>query len=436
METGKKFDKEHIMRWLKPLLSWDYLYEHYEWDEESLGKYQYPVNWTNIARNKRIKWNARMIEKFKERIDWNTFSWEGPVEVYTAEHLEKFKEYWNWYLLSQRDDWDPSEELLDAFADYWDWDRLHGAYKLSRFTFIDIEKYFAYLKRMSRCELRKTDITRWMRLEVAKDFYDVCSWDSRFYFLYQKENDDWQKLSSMTNIRWRSKVIALVKDYIDWDLFSSAKDEAMRREQFRYRIENLEKFKDYWNWDLLSENGYLNWSYKLLDRFVDRWNWSKIVDNWGVVFNNMGTITPNSVRAFIGEFVARYRKYISGEALNASLMGEILRRDGDWTFIFTKPYLERHENQMRPCFFNFFSLETKWEWDYELLDKYVDYWDWRKLINNDGLVPLFLVDFVVRYQRYIPWDDIGLSLLGDKIREELWRDKGKDAINLLLTDKK
>lgn len=427
METTGKFDKEHIMRWLNPLVSWDSLCENFEWDEEILEKCQNRVNWTNIARNRRVKWNAQMIDKFKERIDWNTFSWEGPVEVYTAEHLEKFKEYWNWYLLSRNRNFELSKELLDASADYWDWDyllkwgRYPGGYPFKYQLARKSKKLFYTLGML--------DIKCIADLEKAKDLYDVCMWDIPFLEKY-KEYIDWHKISCNPNMDWTSGMIRQFKDYIDWDAFSSQKTYRL------YTVKKLEKYKDYWNWTLLSGNGYLEWNEGLLKRFADWWDWSKIVDNWGVVFR-LG-IQANCFYTFdfVEKFVARYQKYIPEETLKVSLMGEILRREGDWAFIFTKPYLEKYEHQMTPSFFDILTLENKVEWDYDLLDRHVDDWNWQRLINNDGMAPLFSVDFVVRYQEYIPWDKLEGSFLRKKVVEELCEAKGKNMVDLLLTNER
>ena len=438
METRKKFDKEHIMRWLNPLVSWDSLCENFEWDEEMLEKYQNRVNWTNIAKNKHIKWNAQMIDKFKERIDWNTFSWEGPVEVYTAEHLEKFKEYWNWYLLSRNRDFELSEELLDAFADYWDWTYILKRRRYPRgypFKFQFVRKS----KKNYTVLAGKLDIECVADLEKAKDWYDVYAWDVSFLENYKKYID-WHKISCNPNITWTVEMIGQFKDYIDWNAFSCVKDDSYSPRL--YTRDNLEKYKDYWNWTLLSGNGYLKWDSRLLKRFADRWNWSKIVDNLGVVFNIIDEKDFNFSFDFAKGFVKKYKKYIPEEALKVSLLGEILRRKGGWTFVFTKPYFEKYEHQMKPSLFDemsfepIFSYGDKVEWDYELLDRHVDDWCWRGLIYNEGLAKLFSVDFMVRYQEYIPWDDLEGSPLKKRVMEELWEAKRKDLVDLLLTDKR
>ena len=439
METRKEFDKEHIMRWLNPLVSWDSLCENFEWDEEMLEKYQDRVNWTNIAKNKRIKWDARMIEKFKKRIDWNAFSWQGPKEVYTAEHLEKFKDYWNWYLLSDNRDFELSKELVDAFADYWDWDCLIDWNRLPEGYSFELrrkDKEFIY-------KARGIDVKCVADLEKAKDWYDVCRWDASFLEKY-KEYIDWHKISCNPNIYWTVGMIGQFKDYIDWDAFSGVKDNPYS--PHLYTQENLEKYKDYWNWTILSWNGYLEWSMDLLNRFADCWDWGKIVDNWGVEYNclsewkeehDVEVFTEEVLVAFIEEFVQRYQKHIPEEVFETSLMGEMLRRKGDWEFVCTEPYLEKYAHQIRKEVWRDLSSDSYFKaWSYDLLDRYAGIWHWGDIINNEGVAPLFSVDFAVRYQRYIPWYRLDGSLLGEKVREELCGAKGKDLVDLLLANGK
>lgn len=67
----------------------------------------------------------------------------------------------------------------------------------------------------------------------------------------------------------------------------------------------------------------------------------------------------------------------------------------------------------------------------ELLDKYMDYWDWYDLINNEGVAHLFSIDFVIRYQRYIPWDELNGSLLAEKVRKEFCGGEGRNIVDCL-----
>ena len=506
MDERKKFDKACVMRWLKPLLSWDSVCEHFEWDERLLEKYQEQVNWTSIAKNRHIRWNASMIEKYKERIDWNAFSWQGPEEVfvkveyfldhrnwhfewdegllekyqeqvnwtnvaknkhikwdasmiekfkeridwnafswhgakkvYTAEHLEKFKDYWNWYLLSKNDDFMPSKELLETFADYWDWDMLYLKDKLpnsSYYTKVSHSRKRDYYRKMiGPVEVEHVD--DW---EEITGLYDVYSWKASFLEEH-KERIDWGKISRNPNIKWKPEMIEQFKDYIDWDAFSGVKEHLNIKynpDVSRYTSGNLERYKNYWNWTILSENGDLQWTKCLLDDFVSCWDWSRIVNNWGVIYHYQ-TEEDDDFRIDTEGFIERYWEYIPKEAFQTSLLKEISDRKGDWSFVLTEPYLEKYANQMDQLFLFGLSYDSSFEgWSYYLLDKLADKWGvgWSYLINNQRLAHLFSVDFVVRYQRYIPWDELEGSLLGEKVREELCGAKGKDLIDLLLTNKR
>lgn len=506
MDERKKFDKKCIMRWLKPLLSWDSVCEHFEWDEGLLEKYQEQVNWTSIAKNWHIRWNASMIEKYKERIDWNAFSWQGPEEVfvkveyfldhrnwyfewdegllekyqeqvnwtnvaknkhikwdalmiekfkeridwnafswhgakkvYTAEHLEKFKDYWNWYLLSKNDDFMPSKELLETFADYWDWDMLYLKDKLpnsSYYTKVSHSRKRDYYRKMiGPVEVEHVD--DW---EKIKGLYDVYSWKASFLEEH-KERIDWGKISRNPNIKWKPEMIEQFKDYIDWDAFSGVKEHLNIKydpDVSRYTSGNLERYRNHWNWTILSENGDLHCSRWLLDDFVDCWDWGRIINNWGVMhhFRKKG---DDDCHIDTEGFIELYRRYIPKEAFQTSLLKEISDRKGDWSFVLTEPYLEKYANQMDQLFLFGLLYDSSFEgWSYYLLDKLADKWGvgWSYLINNQRLAHLFSVDFVVRYQGYIPWDELEGSLLGEKIREKLCGAKGKDLIGLLLTNKR
>ena len=237
-------------------------------------------------------------------------------------------------------------------------------------------------------------------------------------------------------------MIEQFKDYIDWDAFSGVKEHINIKydpDVSRYTSGNLEGYKNYWNWTVLSENGGLGWGRCLLDDFVDYWDWSRIINNWGVIYSYRKE-EDDGFHIDAEGFIERYRKYIPKEVFQTSLLKEILDRKGDWSFVFTEPYLEKYANQMDRLFLFGLSYDNpSFEgWSYHLLDKFADEWGggWSYLINNQRLAYLFSVDFVVRYQRHIPWNELEGSLLGEKVREELCRAKEKDLIDSLFTYKR
>lgn len=69
-----------------------------------------------------------MIEKFKNKVDWEELSGSDNKHLFTAENLEKYKEYWNWHKLSGNSNIELTPALLEHFAEYWDWSEIIDCY--------------------------------------------------------------------------------------------------------------------------------------------------------------------------------------------------------------------------------------------------------------------------------------------------------------------
>ena len=69
-----------------------------------------------------------MLDKFRDELDWDALSRSGHLSILTAELFERFKNYWNWNLLSGNTDIEMTCELSDRFIDRWDWWELIDRY--------------------------------------------------------------------------------------------------------------------------------------------------------------------------------------------------------------------------------------------------------------------------------------------------------------------
>ena len=64
-----------------------------------------------------------------------------------------------------------------------------------------------------------------------------------------------------------------------------------------------------------------------------------------------------------------------------------------------------------------------------MIDKYIDRWDWAKLINGHWREEeIYSLDFLKRYQQYIPVDKLEDSALWDAIIDEAVENIKKDMI--------
>jgi len=99
--------------------AWSNLSSDFQFSEAQLEKYEDKLDWKEISRNRNIFWTIPMLEKFIKRLDWQELSRFINDEVLSVELLDKFKDYWNWEVLSESATFTP--EIVEHFADniYW-----------------------------------------------------------------------------------------------------------------------------------------------------------------------------------------------------------------------------------------------------------------------------------------------------------------------------
>ncbi len=73
-----------------------------------------------------------MIERFKNRINWDVFSYCTNKTIFTLDNLELYKDYWDWNSLSESQEIDFSYEIIDKFIDKWNWKKLINNHQASK----------------------------------------------------------------------------------------------------------------------------------------------------------------------------------------------------------------------------------------------------------------------------------------------------------------
>ena len=121
--TTKKLTNEFMEKALNDSalkkLSYDFA-----WSEQMLEKCKNIVDWKEISRNSKIVWTPAMLDKFKRLIDWKELSDTSCETILTEDCLERFKDYWNWSILSGNSSIELDHQLIDKFIDQWDWSEL------------------------------------------------------------------------------------------------------------------------------------------------------------------------------------------------------------------------------------------------------------------------------------------------------------------------
>lgn len=101
--------------------------------ERDIRQRQYPLDCINDR-------------KFKSKVDWEELSGSDNEHLFTAENLERYKDYWNWSKLSGNSSVELTPVLLEQFADYWDWNEIIDCYRRDELYSMEfLEKYQDYI---------------------------------------------------------------------------------------------------------------------------------------------------------------------------------------------------------------------------------------------------------------------------------------------------
>ena len=128
METNNIFDGAYSR--IIEDEAWQRVSGDYPFSAEQLEQYKDRLDWHEVSGNRNISWTASMLEKFKRQLDWHELSRSMPDELYSAEILLKFKDLWDWNVIS----------------DYLVWrEFISNYYNRERFTKEFYEKYKEYI---------------------------------------------------------------------------------------------------------------------------------------------------------------------------------------------------------------------------------------------------------------------------------------------------
>ena len=96
-----------------------------EWSpltESILTKYKNKWDWTLLSGNGNLPWSEELIEKYKDKWTWTTLS-DNENLPWSEELIEKYRNKWNWSLLAINQNIPWSEELIEKYYERWDWNK-------------------------------------------------------------------------------------------------------------------------------------------------------------------------------------------------------------------------------------------------------------------------------------------------------------------------
>ena len=163
--------------------------------------------------------------------------------------------------------------------------------------------------------------------------------------------------------------------------------------------EFMEKFLNDSAWKELSSN--FQWTEQMLEKHKSKVDWEKISNNSSIVW------TPTMLEKF--------KKLIDWEELSKTDCETILTEDCFEQF---KDYWDWAE----------LSDNRDVELNYQLIDRFLDRWNWYKLINRWSEDKLYNIDFLERYADKIPYCKLQNSRLWDRLVEERTKELKNEVI--------
>lgn len=255
---------------------------------------------------------------------------------------------------------------------------------------------------------------------------------------------DWNYISQNTNIQWNRNLIESYKGLLNWESFSlmpvfSDTDlidyfitdidwSDSKREGINKTIANnpyikwsnnlIECYENYLDFYCLSQSRSVLWTDSLIEKYMGRWNWTEITGNYSIpwtlpLFEKYSDFFDYSSSHFVSnlglisnfEIVEKYWinfiPYVIFSNGNLPwIENDLLKRWGDkldWEGIagnekllvlpdFFEQNIEKWMNPtiVRSAFSNLSDSKVL-PWSFEFINRFINYWDWRRLSLNPSL---------------------------------------------------
>lgn len=153
--------------------AWKNLSREIAWNEDLLEKCKDKVDWNEISKNYNTLWTTPMLDHFRNYLNWDELSNNIRSEALSPDAIETFEDRWNWHLLSGNQCLNLTDDLLQKYADRLDWQQVidhRDLFTVNSFNSHAMEFYNRYKDRIpttglqdsclwsAMCEERKQEL--------------------------------------------------------------------------------------------------------------------------------------------------------------------------------------------------------------------------------------------------------------------------------------
>ena len=92
-------------------------------NEDIIDKFKDAWDWWYLSGKDDLPWSIDFIERYKDKWDWERLSSNGALP-WSVQLIEKYKDLWEWKALSSNDALPWSIEFIGKYEIYWHWEKL------------------------------------------------------------------------------------------------------------------------------------------------------------------------------------------------------------------------------------------------------------------------------------------------------------------------
>ncbi len=103
----------------------------FNWTASLIEKHKEKINWDELSKSNNVEWSIDLLEKYQYSINWNELSesiFSRPNRYHSEKNytqisaslLSKFENRWNWNKVSENS-YNVTDEILETFSNQLDW---------------------------------------------------------------------------------------------------------------------------------------------------------------------------------------------------------------------------------------------------------------------------------------------------------------------------
>lgn len=366
-------------------------------DQTALERFRDRWDWWNLSESCSLPWTKELIARHVDQWDWDRLS-KNRALPWSEGLIASYSNRWNWSELSSNTALPWTKELLERYEDRWNW--LWDG--LSKNEFLPWAKHLIdyYESRWAWGALSSNKSIPWNNDLIAA----------------HAEKWSWQNLGGNLALPWTQELIAHYEDCFfqkrekKGGFFSAPKIEIKAsisgNKKIPWSEELIAKYQENLEWKELSK--IVHWTPSMLARFLNKINFSSLSLNENMVW------TP----ALIERFAAK----LSWGALsiNESLPWDsvlIARHESKWSWYYLSsnkslPWSEDLIERHKECWdWQQLSLNRAISWSENLIDKYSSRlkcsWNWKYLIFNESIP--WTETLAEKYSQYWDWKTLSTN---------------------------